>query len=133
MECVDLRQRFGKKHRVRFEESHEGTTGKGADPWTMEMPCQGKGVTIYPFGGKMLAVEINNRPILAKRVAALPDVTCRQDGQHEKTFLFHVDQFDQVSELVRPRKRRSMTPEQKEVAAAQLAPYHFPRGPERRN
>ena len=44
MECVDLRQRFGKRHRVDYEETYfaERTRRTGKDPWLMILLCKNR-------------------------------------------------------------------------------------------
>jgi hypothetical protein len=36
-----------------------------------------------------------------------------QDGHSEKTFLFHVDDFDRVAEVVKPRRRKEVSPQER--------------------
>lgn len=119
MNVINLRERFGKLYRISHDEAAESRN----DPWTYTLSCE-RG-TIYPHGGDLLAVEVDGRPITAKKVAALPGVVLHQDGDHEKTFLFHVDLFEQVAELVKPRKRRHLTDEQRAAAAVRLAEHQF--------
>src|SRR5262249_27981437 len=74
-------------------------------------------------GGDRLAVEIDYRPMTARRVAEIPGVELWQDGDHEKTFLFHIDLFPAVAAIVRPRKRRrrALPPEQLKAGGERLA------------
>jgi hypothetical protein len=75
-----------------------------------QLPCRGRGVTIYPWGSGWLAVEVDGRPGLAKKLAAIPGVKLWQDGDGEKTFRFEVANFCQVAEVVRPHRRRCLSP-----------------------
>jgi hypothetical protein len=118
--CINLRRSFGQRYKIGFDEAAV-TWGERADPWMQTLLCQ-KGV-IYPQGGEILAVEIDGRPITAKLVAAISGVTLWQDGDHEKTFLLPVDLFDQVAEVVKPRKRRRLSEEQKTRCVERLAKY----------
>jgi hypothetical protein len=122
--CVNLREMFGQRFKIGWDPAYDPKGIHEKDPWMMTLPCQ-KGV-IYPQGGEMLAVEIDNRPITAKQVAAIPGIVCHQDGDHEKTFLFHVDLFDQVAEMVKPRKRRRLSDGQMAKCIDRLA-KHRPR------
>jgi hypothetical protein len=81
-----------------------------------------------PFGGDLLAVEIDGRPLLAKRLAAIAGVRLHQDGDREKTFVFPVGLFEQVAEVVLPRRRRRLSPEQRVASEERLARYRFTGG-----
>ena len=94
------------------------------DPWMLTMPCR-KG-EIYPHGGDRLSVEVTGRRI-ADRLAVIPGVTLWQDGDREKCFLFPVELFPAVAEIVQPRRRRKchLTDEQKAKLADMGAVYRF--------
>lgn len=103
--CVNLADRYGAVYRITYDPAYDPAhvPHDKRDPRYMQMPCD-RG-TIYPHGGEMLAVEVDYRPKVAAKVAALPGVVVHQDGDHEKTFLFDVSLFAQVAALVRPRRR----------------------------
>jgi hypothetical protein len=92
----------------------------------MRLPCRGKGVTIYPFGGDRLAVEVDGRPGLVKKLAAIPGVELWQDGDGETTFRFDVARFEAVAAVVRPRKRRRLPEGQRRACARRLARARAP-------
>jgi hypothetical protein len=91
-----------------------------------QLPCRGKGVTIYPHGGDRLAVEVDGRPGLVKKLAALSGVELWQDGDGEKTFLFDVALFGPVAVVVRPRQRRRLPEGQRRACARRLARARSP-------
>src|SRR5262245_29563888 len=93
----------------------------------MTLPCKG-GIVIYPHGKTVLAVEIDHHPHLAARVAAIPGVRLYQDGDHEKTFLFDVEAFDKVAEVVEPKKRRRLSEEQRAAQVERLKAHRFGKG-----
>jgi hypothetical protein len=66
----------------------------------MTMPCRFG--TVYPHGPDTLAVEVIGHTKIAKRVAQLPGVRLHQDGDGEKTFLFHPNLIHRVAQIVRP-------------------------------
>ena len=105
--CINLRERFGQQFRIGFDVAAEDTL----DPWSMTIPSR-RG-TMYPYGGEMLAVELNGRPKTAKKVAAIPGILIHQDGDDEKTFLFPVGLFDQIAALVEPKRIRRLGEEHK--------------------
>ena len=125
MECVNLKDRYGDWYRIEFDPAYNSRNvpGDKLDPWYMLIPCR-RG-TIYPHGDDLLAVDVDYRPITAKRVAALDGVTLHQDGDWEKTFLFHVDLFDEVAKLVKPRRRRRLTEQQRRDGVARLRKHQF--------
>jgi hypothetical protein len=111
--CINLLERFGKDYKITFDPAYDSghVPRRCLGPWLLQLPCRGKGVTIYPFGGDRLAVEVDGRPGLVKKLTALPGVEVWQDGDREKTFLFDVGLFDQVAALVRPLRRRRLSSE----------------------
>jgi hypothetical protein len=121
-EPLDLRALFGDRHRITHDESAEGRH----DPWMAQIPCAGKGVTIHPHGGDVLAVEVNGRPGVAKALAEL-GLAVHQDGGRgsDMTFLFPVERFEEVALIVKPRRRRKLTPEQRQACSERLAGYQF--------
>jgi hypothetical protein len=118
--CPNLRELYGSRFRIAYDDSAITPTDR-RDPWLMTIPCRG-GV-IYPHSAGLLAVEIDYRPHLAKRVAAIPGVRLHQCGDGEKTFLFPLDRFEQVAEVAKPRRRRRLTPEQRAAGAGRLAAW----------
>jgi hypothetical protein len=119
--CVNLCERFGDRYRVRHDPAADAPSQR-KDPWTMTIPCR-SGAVIYPYGGDLLAVEIDYHTHLAKRLAAIPGVRPHQCGDGERTFLFPVELFDQVAKLVKPRLKRRLTPEQRAAGAGHLAAW----------
>jgi hypothetical protein len=114
--CINLIEVFGDKYRVSIDrESAEGPRDK--DPWLQEIRCQGRGVTIYPHGGSVLAIEVDRRPSIAAKLTALEDIRLHQDGDTEKTFLFDVSLFERVARIVKPKRRRMLTESQLQVLA----------------
>jgi hypothetical protein len=105
---VNLKERFGHQYKIGHDPAAT-TWGEKADPWMMTIPCRLG--TIYLHGGDLLAVEIDGHPKAARQVAAIPAVSCWQDGDDEKTFLFPADRFDEVAAIVQPRRRRQLSAE----------------------
>jgi hypothetical protein len=116
-ECINLRQRFGGTYRTSLDPAFDDPR----DPWGHQIRCRGQGVTIYPHGGELLAVEVNHRRGIARQLAQL-GLRCTQDGDTEKTFIFPVSRFDEVAAVVKPRKRRQLTEAQKEAFRSRMTP-----------
>src|SRR5262245_28284524 len=123
--CLNLWERFGREYRIGFDPAydHRNVPRDKLDPWMMTIPCH-KGV-IYPFGGDVLAVEVDHHPSAAHKLVAVPGVRIHQDGGSggEITFTFPADSFDAVAAIVQPKRRRRLSPEQRErlVAVGQAA------------
>lgn len=117
MICVNLRERFGSKYRIAFDEAYDarGKRGDNIDPWYMELPCR-RG-TIYPYGRDVLAVMVDGRPLTAAQLANLSGCRLIQDGDQEKTFLFDVAHFDTVAAIVRPYRKRQVSDAERERLA----------------
>ena len=119
--CVNLKQRFDDRFKVAYEESYladRGERARAEDPWLMLVLCQGG--EIYPHGDELLGVATKGRGSITKRLAALDCAIVTQDGTDGINATFHVDDFDQVAEVMKPRKRRHgrpMTDEQKQQLA----------------
>ncbi len=125
--CPNLKALFGDCYRIGFDPSYDpkGVPRDKLNPWAMTLPCRLG--TIYPHGADRLAVEIDYHGSMAKRVAALPGVTLGQGGDNEHTYLFPLTVFASVAAIVKPKRRRRMTPEQKAASMERLAGYRFSR------
>ena len=126
--CVNLLEAFGEDHKVTFDPAYDRRHVRRhrLDPWMMQLSCRGKGVVVYPFGGGRLAVDVDGRPGLVKKLVAVPGVELWQDGDGEKTFLFDVARFEAVAAVVRPRKRRRLPEGQRRACTRRLARARAP-------
>ena len=121
--CVNLRERFGRRFKVVFEESYfaERPEFRAAEEfWLQIIPCEGG--EIYPHGGDTLAACLRSGP-RAERLKALACIRVKTVGDDGATVLFHVADFDQVATIMQPRKRRclNLTPEQREAKRQRMS------------
>jgi hypothetical protein len=118
-ECIDLAAMFGEQYRIGHDEA-AATWGERRDPWMMTIPCRLG--TIFPHGGRMLAVEVDYHPSAARKLAKLPGVTIHQDGgfHREMTFLFPVEMFSEVAAIAQPRRRKRLSAEHRAKCVAAL-------------
>ena len=126
MSCINLRERFGDVYKVELEESYHADRGENArteDPWLQVLLCQHG--HIYPHGRDVLAASTNTRGGIARKLAALDCTTVVQDGSDGINATFHVRDFERVAELMKPKRRRRLTVEQRRAAAERLAKYAF--------
>jgi hypothetical protein len=120
-ECVNLLEMFGDRFRITWDPAYDakGKHRATIDVWYAQIPCRFG--TIYPYGDTILAVEVDYHRHIAKRLADLPGLKLHHNGDHEKTFLFDVADFEKVAEIVQPRRRRQLTEEQRAVLVERLA------------
>jgi hypothetical protein len=120
--CINLRERFGRRYKIGWDTAYDPKhrPKDKLDPWMMLILCQ-RG-EIYPYGGDLLAVDIDGRPVTARRLAK-PGLRLVQDGDNEKTFVFPVEQFAQVAKIVKPRRCRQVSDAEKR-RLADLARRH---------
>ena len=129
MDCVNLKERFGRKYRVTYEESHYAQYGPRAqtdDPWLQIIPCR-RG-HIFPHGDNILAASTNNRGPTAHKLAALDFTTVHQDGDDGITIVFPVERFPEVAELMKPRRRRQVSDQERQRLREVGAKYGFQHG-----
>jgi hypothetical protein len=115
--CIDLKARFGREYRVRYEESYYAEYGPNAltrDPWYMIIP--GKYGHVYPHGGELLGAATDKAGIIARKLRKLPGVRVSQDGDDGINALFSVALIPQVADLLKLRRRR-LSPEQRAILA----------------
>ncbi len=118
MECVNLKKVFGDRYRITRDDSYfaeRGESARAEDPWLQVVPCQHG--HIYPYGGQMLVASTAKRGRVARELLALAVTTLFRDGDDGLDVLFHVSHFEQVAELLKPRRRRRLSEAQRERLA----------------
>ena len=124
--CINLKERFGRRYRVTYEESYRadrGDSARAADPWLMIVPCRYG--HIFPHGGNMLAASVDGHPNVAGVLRRLPCCRVHQDGDFgEVTIVFDVGDFAKVARIIRPRRRRQVSAVERE----RLRGMGFPKG-----
>ena len=71
--CINLKERFGRRFRIAYEESYCAERGDGAradDPWLMIVPCRYG--HIFPYGSNLLAASVNAHSNVAGALRRLP-------------------------------------------------------------
>ena len=113
--CIDLKARFGDVLRIEHEESYVADRGehvRTADPWLMMIPCQHG--HICPWGGDILAACTDRRGPVAKRLTESGHTEVWMDGDDGVNVKFHVDDFEEIAAIMKPRKRRRLSPEHRQ-------------------
>lgn len=115
LECVNLQQEFGDRYRVGHDPA---STPRGAteNPWCQRIPTRSG--EIYPFGNETLIVEVEGHNYLKARLSRLDCCEIHQDGDDFGSFKFHVSDFDRIAEVVKPRRKRQISEEERQRLAA---------------
>lgn len=124
MDCINLKEHFGKRFRIRYEESYyvNRTRDTLVDPWLMVLLCRYGHV--FPHGGNLLAASVDGHPKLASVLRQLPCCRVHQDGDDgELTMVFDVSDFAKVAAVMRPKRRRQLSEAQRAAAAERLARF----------
>ncbi len=125
-QCVNLRERFGKKFRVRYEESYYAERPEfraAEEAWLQIIPCDHG--HIGPWGGNELVACTNTAGATAKRLRELPFARVQQDGADGTNVVFAAEHFDEVAEIMRPKRRRVVSGKERKRLAA-LSREHSP-------
>jgi hypothetical protein len=110
MDCIDLKERYRKRYKVVSEDGNSRNT----DPWLWQIPCRYG--HIYPHGGDKLGAAVDGiRPsrMLARFSANVPSSMVWQSEHNGANIVFDVRDFNAVVEIMRPKRRRQLTPEQR--------------------
>jgi hypothetical protein len=123
---VNLRALFGKQYHISHDESYDAERSEfrtAEEPWLQIIPC--KYGHIFPWGGDLLAVSTNRRGAITDRIRSLPFVEVVQDGSDGINATFPLDRFDEVAEIVRPKRRRRLSESQRQASIDRLRPYWY--------
>lgn len=114
--CPDLRQLAGNRFRLAHDPAAACEPGGRNDPWLLTIPClYGE---IYPHGPDRLGFASKSRGPIANAVAALPSAEIAQCGDDGMNITFPVSLFKRVTAIVKPRRKRRLSPEQRERLVA---------------
>lgn len=114
--CIDLHAAYPKLKHTWDESRVKGAHTQ--DPWLMQIPCRHG--HIYPHGGTLLAASTNRRGHFPKKFSIVPSARILQDGDDGINVSFEAKDFRKVSAIMKPRRRRVVTPEQAEALNARL-------------
>ncbi len=101
-ECIDLKEAYP-QCKFTYEE------GIPRNEWAVRLMCQNG--YIFPSGGYELGFASDNVGGIAQRVLALPFLTHKQDGDDGVNVYFDIAHFDTVAKIVKPKRKRTLSPE----------------------
>ena len=104
MECISLKERFGRRFKVVYEESYHAERAdfrEAEAPSLMMIPCEHG--HICPWGGEKLAACTRTAGPVAMRLRSLPFVEVVQDGADGVNAVFPADRFDEVAAVIKPK------------------------------
>ena len=125
-QCINLKESYGQQYQVSYEESYRAERGDGGrlkDPWLQIIPCRFG--HLYPHGGNYLGASTTRRGPVANRLAALPCVRLVQDGDDGVNVVFHLDDFELVAAVMRPKRRRRLPADRRAEQVERLRNYQF--------
>ena len=106
MQCVDLKQHFGDRFRIEYEESYHAERPEfraQEAAWLTLIPCQHG--HIIPWGGDLLAACTDKRGPLAKKLVESSVTEPWMGGDDGVNVKFDIRHFDEVAEIMKPRRR----------------------------
>jgi hypothetical protein len=124
--CVNLRERFGRRYKVTFEESYAAAYGPKAsrdDPWLQIIP--GALGHVFPHSATMLGAKPGRSGKSARRLKDLPFVQVHTDGSDGVTVLFSPNHLNLVADLLQLRRRRRVSDRERQRLAALGRKYGF--------
>jgi hypothetical protein len=117
-DCLNLAELFGGRFVVRFDPAYEFQEGSEDRAWAMML--RSRFGVIFPFGGHRLAVEVEGRPSIRKRLDSLKCCKRYIAGERFGCWLFHVRDFERVAAVVKPARKRAWTGTERHRSRNQL-------------
>lgn len=124
MTIINLRERYGRQYRIVNEESFAAQYGprtRTEDPHFQIIP--GRLGHVYAWDSERLAASSNSAGTTAKKLKALSYGQIWQDGTDGVTVLFPADRLDEVADLLKLRRRRRIS-DQERARLAELSRQH---------
>ena len=112
---LNLKTRFGKLYRICKEQGTEPNDPAG---WTIPA----KYGHFYSHGPDAIGVATNGRGIV-RRLLTVAGLVIVQDGSDGINATFPPAEFEAVAKIIRPRKRRKLSPEHKAKLLAASKPF----------
>ena len=114
---IDINAIAGSRWQLNYEQPYRA---RDKDPWQAIIPCQlGH---IYKHSDELLGVATNTRTI-GLRLAKLPGIQVTQEADDGFNLVFAPKLLPKVAAIVKPKRKRRMSAEQRALAVDRLAKY----------
>jgi len=123
---INLKDRYGDRFVVTHEESYYAEKPEfrqQEEVWLQIIPCH-KG-HLMPFDDSHFAACTNHRGPTVNQLRVIPSAQMWQDGDDGVNVVFHIDHFEEVVQVMKPRKRRRLSPEARQALIDRTAKYRF--------
>ena len=124
--CIDLKELFGDRFKLDVDGgfyAERPEFRREEEPWLTHILCQHGHIGVW--GDDLLVACTNSAGAVATRLKALSFAEVAQDGTDGVNVTFPLEHFDEVAEVMKPRKRRRLSEEHKAKLAASNAKYRF--------
>ena len=128
---INLKKEFGEKYKIRVTPGYEDFK---RDPWNFELIC--KFGVIYPNGDDELGFvpydAIEEAPVKITKIALerateevmrLDFLLSYEESSDPKNILFRFKDFRKVAKIVKPRRKKQMSEEQRRASTERLRKY----------
>jgi len=123
MNPIDLKTLANGRFRLAFDEAALIEPSGKKDPWYQVIPSRYG--HIYPYSDTLLAIHSKGSGIRRKlqAIEGLAAHNWSDDG--EAIFLFAPGLFNRVAEIAKPRRKRQLSDDQRQIATDRLRAFHF--------
>lgn len=126
MNMLNLMETFGKKYKITMDESWAVERQRKEEEKIWYYEIVGRLGTVYPHSETHCAFELTPRTWKKMQAVTLPyTIKKHRECDEGPTLLIENDDVSMALRWIRPRKKRTLSPEQKAKAVARLKKYAF--------
>jgi hypothetical protein len=129
MAMINLKESYGKRYKVFMDEAWECEKNRQEEdkPWYYEL--RGKYGFIYPYGDTTLGVMVTSEIIKGRLKRDFKGrVNIFWDGDGEGVFLFNPTIIHEIAAMIKVRRKRQLSPEQRMKLVEAGQKYQFRHG-----
>ncbi len=123
MHPIDLKNVSAGRFKLSLDPAADREPSGKKDPWYQAIPC--KHGQVYPYSDALLAVHVKGYAARRKLADIDGPIQYNWSDDGEAVFLFPPALFEQVAEIIRPKRKRRLGEAQRRAAADRLRAYHF--------
>jgi hypothetical protein len=117
--CCNLLRSWGDRYRV-FHEIEGRHAHTKDDPWQLIIPGRCGFVGLWGYDGRLAACT-RSTATTRRLLENVPGAEVKQDGSDGQNVIFAPEHLDVVAEVLKLRRKKHLTPAQRQAASAQLA------------